>query len=140
MRAGFLLCMVVLLAGTIGTAIGAEGLTALQVIDQQAGTGAVARDGSEVVVNYTGWLYDENAPDHHGSKVDSSLERGQPITFILGEGKVIAGWDKGIKGMHVGGRRILLIPPGLAYRGRRVGKLVPPHASLVFDIELVAVH
>ena len=140
MRAGFLLCAVVLLAGTIGTAIGSEGLTALQVIDQQIGNGAVARDGSKVTVNYTGWLYDENAPDHHGAKVDSSLDRGQPISFTLGQGKVIAGWDKGIKGMHVGGKRTLLIPSRLAYRGRSVGKLVPPHASLVFDIELMAVH
>lgn len=103
MRAGFLLCTVVLLAGTIGTAVGGEGLTKLHVIDQQIGKGAVARDRSEVTVNYSGWLYDVNAPDHHGAKVDSSVERGQPIRFTLGEGKVIAGWDKGIKGMHVGG-------------------------------------
>lgn len=140
MRAGFLLCAIVLLTGTIGTAIGAEGLTALHVIDQQIGHGAVARDGSEVTVNYTGWLYDESAADHHGPKIDSSLDRDQPISFTLGEGKVIAGWDQGIKGMHVGGKRILMIPSRLAYRGRRVGKLVPPHASLIFDIELMAVH
>lgn len=140
MRTGFLLRAIMLMACMVGTAIAAEGLTALRVIDQRVGTGAVARDGSEVVVNYTGWLYDERAPDHHGNKIDSSADHGQPISFTLGEGKVIAGWDKGIKGMRVGGRRTLLIPSRLAYRGRRAGKLVPPNASLVFDIELVAVH
>ena len=140
MRAGLLLFVVLLMAGVAGTALGADELKALQIIDQQVGTGAVARDGREVVVNYTGWLYDASAPDHHGSKIDSSFDHGQPISFTLGEGKVIAGWDKGIKDMRVGGRRTLLIPSRLAYRGRRVGKLVPPHASLIFDIELVAVH
>ena len=129
-----------LMVGVVRIAVGAEGLTTLRVIDQQIGTGAVARDGSEVVVNYSGWLYDESAPDHRGSKIDSSFDRGQPISFTLGEGKVIAGWDKGIKGMRVGGRRTLLIPSRLAYRGRRVGKLVPPDAALVFDIALLGVH
>ena len=140
MRSGFLLCLTVLMAGVIGTAVAAEGVTTLRMIDQQIGTAAVARDGSEVVVNYNGWLYDEDAPDHHGTKVDSSVDRGQPISFTLGEGKVIAGWDKGIKGMRVGGRRTLLIPARLAYGSRRAGKLVPPNAALVFDIALLAVH
>lgn len=140
MRTGLLLCAVILLAGAVGTAMGAEGLSKLGVIERQVGTGAVARDGSEVEVNYTGWLYDATAADHHGIKIDSSRDHGHTISFTLGEGQVIAGWDQGIKGMHVGGRRTLLIPPRLAYRGRRVGKLVPPHASLVFDIELVGVH
>ena len=140
MRAGLLLFAFMSLAVASGIASGANALTSLQKIDRALGSGAVARDGSEVIVNYTGWLYDDSAPDHHGAKIDSSLDRGQPISFTLGEGKVIAGWDKGITGMRVGGKRTLLIPARLAYRGRRVGKLVPPHASLVFDIELVAVH
>ena len=115
-------------------------ITQLGVVDQKVGTGAVARDGSEVELNYTGWLYDGNAKDHHGGKVDSSYDHGQTISFTLGEGKVIAGWDKGIKGMHVGGKRTLLIPPKLAYGARSVGSVVPPNATLIFDIELVSVH
>lgn len=140
MRTGLLLCAVILLAGAVGPATAAERLSRLRVIERQVGTGAVARDGSEVELNYTGWLYDANAPDHHGIEIDSSREHGKTISFTLGEGQVIPGWDRGIKGMHVGGRRILLIPSRLAYRGRRVGKLVPPNAALVFDIELVGVH
>ena len=139
MRAGFLLCAVVLLAGTIGTAIGSEGLTALQVIDQQIGNGAVARDGSKVTVNYTGWLYDENAPDHHGAKVDSSLDRGQPISFTLGQGKVIAGWDTGVQGMKVGGRRRLVIPPHLGYGDRGAGGAIAPGETLIFVVDLLGV-
>jgi FKBP-type peptidyl-prolyl cis-trans isomerase FkpA len=118
----------------------ADGLTQLSVIDQKVGTGAIARNGMQVELNYNGWLYDESAKDHHGAKVDSSYNHGQTISFTLGEGKVIAGWDKGIKGMHVGGRRTLLIPPKLGYGGRRVGNVVPPDASLIFDIELVGAH
>lgn len=118
----------------------ADGITQLSKIDQKIGAGAVARDGMQVEINYTGWLYDGNAKDHHGAKVDSSFDRGKTISFTLGEGNVIAGWDKGIKGMHVGGLRTLLIPPQLGYGGRRVGNVVPPHASLVFDIELVSAH
>ena len=140
MRARLLFFVALLMACVAGTAAGADELKGLQIIDQQVGTGAVARDGSEVAVNYTGWLYDGSAPDHHGSQIDSSFDHGKPISFTLGEGKVIAGWDKGIKGMRAGGRRTLLIPSQLAYRGRRIGKLVPPHASLIFDIQLLAVH
>lgn len=120
--------------------LAADDLTALQVIDTRIGTGTVARNGREVELNYTGWLYDAAAPDHHGSKIDSSYDHGQTITFTLGEGKVIAGWDKGIKGMHAGGKRTLLIPARLGYGGRSVGTVVPPHAALIFDIELVSVH
>lgn len=118
----------------------ADGLTQLGVIDRQAGTGAVARNGSQVELDYTGWLYDENAKDHHGAKVDSSYDHSQTISFTLGEGKVIPGWDRGIKGMRVGGKRTLLIPPKLGYGGRSVGNVVPPNATLIFDIELVSVH
>lgn len=117
-----------------------SGLSALQVIDRSVGSGPVARDGMQVELNYRGWLYDASTPDHRGSQVDNSYERGQPIRFTLGQGQVIAGWDRGIRGMHVGGRRTLLVPARLAYGSRRVGDTVPPHAALVFDIELLGVH
>jgi FKBP-type peptidyl-prolyl cis-trans isomerase FkpA len=116
----------------------ADPITKLVKIDQTVGTGAQARDGAEVKVNYVGWIYDEKAADHHGAKVDSSYDRGQPITFVLGDASMIAGWNQGIVGMRTGGKRTLLIPARLAYGGRHVGP-VPPHATLVFDIELLAV-
>lgn len=116
----------------------AAAITKLVKIDQIVGTGISAHDGSEVKVNYVGWVYDEKAADHHGAKVDSSYDRGQPITFVLGDSRMIAGWNQGIDGMRTGGKRTLLIPPKLAYGGRHVGP-VPPHATLVFDIELLAV-
>ena len=133
--------LAVLLLGFVTTsAIAADDLVQLGTIDQLVGTGAVASTGRQVEVNYIGWLYDAGAKDHRGAKIDSSYDRHQTISFVLGEGKVIAGWDKGIKGMRVGGSRTLLIPSRLAYGGRRVGNLVPPHAALIFDIELVGVH
>ena len=142
MRRSLLRCVALMLvaAAAAPVALAADDLTALTVVDLKVGTGALARDGMQVELNYTGWLYDASAPDHHGARIDSSYDHGQTITFTLGEGKVIAGWDKGIKGMHVGGKRTLLIPPRLGYRGRRVGKLVPATASLVFDVDLVSVH
>ncbi|MBN8922704.1 MAG: peptidylprolyl isomerase [Rhodanobacter sp. 68-29] len=118
----------------------ADNVTQLQKIDRVAGTGTVARDGDVVQVNYTVWLYDANAADHHGKEVDSSLDSGEPISFTLGAGQVIAGWDQGIRGMHVGGKRTLLVPARLAYGSRGAGADVPPNASLVFDVELVGVH
>jgi FKBP-type peptidyl-prolyl cis-trans isomerase FkpA len=131
------LLAVLVLGFVTAPAIAADDLTQLGMIDQQVGTGAVARIGMQVELNYIGWLYDASAKDHHGAKVDSSYDRHQTISFVLGEHQVIAGWDKGIKGMRVGGKRTLLVPPQLAYGARGVGKLVPPHASLIFDIELV---
>src|SRR6185437_4633500 len=133
--------LAVLLLGFVTTsAIAADDLVHLGTIDQLVATGAVASTGRQVEVNYIGWLYDAGAKDHRGAKIDSSYDRHQTISFVLGEHKVIAGWDKGIKGMRVGGRRTLLIPSRMAYGGRRVGELVPPHSALIFDIELVAVH
>lgn len=142
MRRSRLLTATMLLLTTVAAlpASAADGLSQLTVIDRQIGTGAIARNDAQVELNYTGWLYDENAKDHHGAKVDSSYDHGQTISFTLGEGQVIPGWDRGIKGMRVGGKRTLLIPPKLGYGGRRVGNVVPPNASLVFDIELVSVH
>ncbi|HEY0198960.1 MAG TPA: FKBP-type peptidyl-prolyl cis-trans isomerase [Rhodanobacter sp.] len=137
-----LFCLVVMLVATVSApgAIAADGLTQLAVIDRQVGTGAVARPGMDVELNYTGWLYDDSAKDHHGKKIDSSYDHGKTIVFTLGERQVIAGWDKGVKGMRVGGKRTLLIPPHLGYGARAVGDLVPPHSSLIFDIELVGAH
>jgi FKBP-type peptidyl-prolyl cis-trans isomerase FkpA len=114
--------------------------TQLVKIDRTVGTGAVAGDGDEVHVNYTGWLYDARAKDHHGKKFDSSLDNGEPITFTLGAGAVIEGWDQGIMGMRVGGRRTLVIPARLAYGSRGAGEDIPPDATLIFDVELVGVN
>lgn len=117
----------------------ADRLRPLQKTDIAVGTGPVANDGDVVEVNYTGWLYDANARDHHGAEFDSSGENGNPISFTLGAGEVIAGWDQGIRGMRVGGKRVLVIPPRLAYGGRGAGDAVPPNATLVFDVQLVGV-
>ena len=111
----------------------------LTTIDTKVGTGAEATPGMQVTVQYTGWLYDDGARDKHGSKFDSSRDHGEPFTFALGAGKVIKGWDQGVTGMRVGGKRTLLIPSSLGYGARGAGGDIPPNASLVFDVELVAV-
>jgi FKBP-type peptidyl-prolyl cis-trans isomerase FkpA len=114
-------------------------VTELQKIDVKQGTGAEAVAGRPVVVHYTGWLYDASAPDRHGKKFDSSVDRGAPFGFFLGQGKVIKGWDDGVAGMKVGGKRTLVIPPDLAYGARGAGGVIPPNATLVFDVELLEV-
>jgi FKBP-type peptidyl-prolyl cis-trans isomerase FkpA len=111
----------------------------LQRIDERTGTGAVATAGSDVTVHYTGWLYDEKAKDMRGEKFDSSVDRGEPFTFPLGGGQVIRGWDDGVAGMRVGGKRRLLIPSYLGYGSDGAGGVIPPNASLVFEVELLAV-
>ncbi|WP_028917101.1 FKBP-type peptidyl-prolyl cis-trans isomerase [Pseudoxanthomonas sp. J35] len=111
----------------------------LQRIDEQVGDGAIATSGSDVTVHYTGWLYDESAPDRRGRKFDSSRDRGEPFTFLLGAGQVIRGWDDGVAGMRVGGKRTLLIPSDYAYGRRGAGRVIPPNASLVFEVELLDV-
>ena len=111
----------------------------LQRIDVQVGSGAVASSGNEVTVHYTGWLYDEDAPDRRGSKFDSSVDRGEPFTFLLGAGRVIRGWDEGVAGMRVGGKRMLLIPPEYGYGRKGAGGVIPPNGSLVFEVELLGV-
>lgn len=115
------------------------GVDKLIVIDQKDGTGAEAKDGWTVTVNYTGWLYDANAKDKHGKKFDSSYDHGEPFSFMLGQGSVIKGWDKGLLHMHVGGKRTLIIPASMAYGARGAGGDIPPNATLVFDIELLGV-
>ncbi len=114
-------------------------MTELQKIDVKQGTGAEAASGKRVRVHYTGWLYDAAAPDHHGRKFDSSLDRGQPFGFVLGAGQVIRGWDEGVAGMKVGGKRTLIIPPEMGYGARGAGGVIPPNATLVFDVELLQV-
>ncbi len=109
----------------------------LTVVDSKVGTGAEAMAGMKVTVHYTGWLYDETAGNKHGSQFDSSRDHGEPFSFVLGAGNVIAGWDQGVAGMHVGGKRTLLIPAALGYGARGAGDDIPPNASLVFDVELL---
>ena len=111
----------------------------LQRIDVTMGQGAVAQAGDEVSVHYTGWLYDQHAPDKRGQKFDSSRDRGQPFVFLLGAGRVIRGWDEGVAGMRVGGKRELRIPADLGYGRDGAGGVIPPGASLVFEVELLDV-
>jgi FKBP-type peptidyl-prolyl cis-trans isomerase FkpA len=111
----------------------------LVIEDSKVGTGATAAPGADVVVHYTGWLYDEAAPAHHGKKFDSSVGK-EPFTFPLGGGRVIKGWDQGVAGMQVGGKRTLTIPPALGYGERGAGGgVIPPNATLIFDVELLEV-
>jgi FKBP-type peptidyl-prolyl cis-trans isomerase FkpA len=91
------------------------------------------------VVQYTGWLYEDAAADHKGKKFDSSLDSGKPFSFPLGTGSVIKGWDQGVVGMQVGESRRLVIPPDLAYGDSGAGGVIPPGATLVFDVELVKI-
>ena len=111
----------------------------LQIVDQKPGTGAEAVSGKAVIVHYTGWLYDPVAADGHGAKFDSSVDRNVPFGFFLGAGKVIKGWDEGILGMKVGGKRTLVIPPPKGYGERGSGGVIPPDATLLFDVELIEV-
>lgn len=136
----FLLATVLLAACSGSDTIPPGGSVAeLQRIDDRVGTGATATSGSDVTVHYTGWLYDQNAPDKRGKKFDSSLTRNEPFTFLLGAGKVIRGWDEGVAGMQVGGKRTLLIPSGYGYGRAGAGGVIPPNASLVFEVELLDV-
>ncbi len=104
----------------------------LRYTDLVVGNGALAEDGMMVAVHYTGWLTD-------GTKFDSSVDRGQPFSFQLGASQVIPGWDEGVKGMRVGGKRKLVIPPELGYGDRGAGGVIPPNATLVFEVEFVNV-
>jgi FKBP-type peptidyl-prolyl cis-trans isomerase FkpA len=115
------------------------GITQLQMVDTVTGTGAEARPGRVVSVHYTGWLYDASKADKRGSKFDSSKDRKEPFEFPLGGGQVITGWDKGFEGMKVGGTRVLTIPPQMGYGARGAGGVIPPNATLVFEVELLEV-
>jgi peptidylprolyl isomerase len=108
----------------------------LQIIDTKAGTGASPKTGQICVMHYTGWLYENGAK---GAKFDSSVDRGQPFEFPIGTHRVIAGWDEGVATMKVGGKRTLIIPPELGYGARGAGGVIPPNATLMFDVELLDV-
>ena len=114
-------------------------ITELQKIDRQVGTGREAEPGFNVTVHYTGWLYDAVAKDHKGTKFDSSVDRKEPFNFFLGGGQVIQGWDEGFAGMKIGGKRTLVIPPEMGYGARGAGGVIPPNATLIFDVELLGV-
>ena len=111
----------------------------LMITTTQAGSGVAAEEGSFVSVHYTGWLYDPEIDGGRGAKFDSSVDRGTPFQFPLGEGRVIAGWDEGVAGMVIGEKRELLIPPDLGYGSRGAGAVIPPDATLLFEVELLAV-
>ena len=108
----------------------------LQIIDTKAGTGATPTPGQICVVHYTGWLYQDG---QKGKKFDSSVDRNEPFEFPIGQHRVIAGWDEGVATMKVGGKRTLIIPPALGYGARGAGGVIPPNATLMFDVELLAV-
>jgi FKBP-type peptidyl-prolyl cis-trans isomerase FkpA len=111
----------------------------LQYEDTVLGSGATAASGHKVSVHYTGWLLDPAAPQSRGRKFDSSKDRNRPFEFELDGGQVIRGWDEGVQGMKVGGTRVLTIPPGLGYGARGAGGVIPPNATLVFEVELLGV-
>jgi FKBP-type peptidyl-prolyl cis-trans isomerase FkpA len=115
-----------------------SGITTLQQTDVKPGTGAEARPGMTVRVHYTGWLYDAAAPEKRGREFDSS-KNSSPFDFRLGAGEVIEGWDKGVAGMKVGGTRMLTIPPAMGYGSRGAGGVIPPNATLLFEVELLDV-
>lgn len=108
----------------------------LKINDTQVGTGASPTTGQTCVMHYTGWLYENGTK---GKKFDSSVDRGQPFEFPIGTGRVIKGWDEGVASMKVGGKRTLIIPPELGYGARGAGGVIPPNATLMFDVELLGV-
>ena len=111
----------------------------LQYDDTVLGSGEQAAAGQRVSVHYTGWLYDPTADKSRGSKFDSSKDRDDPFNFHLGAGQVIKGWDEGVQGMKVGGQRVLTIPADLGYGARGAGGVIPPNATLVFEVDLLSV-
>src|ERR1700687_971269 len=111
----------------------------LEILELQPGTGAVLAVGQGAVVQYTGWLYEATAPDTKGKQFDSSSNSGQPFRFTVGAGQVIKGWDQGVVGMKVGGRRRLTIPAEVAYGASGASGVIPPGATLVFDVDLVGI-
>jgi peptidylprolyl isomerase len=121
-------------AQTTGAAVTTP--SGLKIIDTQVGTGASPKPGQTCVMHYTGWLYENGAK---GKKFDSSVDRGQPFEFPIGQGRVIPGWDEGVATMKVGGKRTLIIPPELGYGARGAGGVIPPNATLMFDVELLGV-
>lgn len=128
------LILIVLITGLAGSAYANP--QGLKVTDHKVGTGTEAVNGKKVSVHYTGWLDNKG---QKGKKFDSSVDRGTPFSFTLGVGQVIKGWDQGVKGMKVGGKRTLNIPASLGYGARGAGATIPPNADLIFDVELLGV-
>jgi FKBP-type peptidyl-prolyl cis-trans isomerase FkpA len=114
-------------------------VNSLQSEDIKVGTGAPIAAGQQAVVQYTGWLYDASTADKKGKEFDSSANSGQPFRFVIGGGQVIKGWDQGVAGMQAGGRRKLIIPADLAYGQEGAGGVIPPGATLVFEVTLVGI-
>jgi FKBP-type peptidyl-prolyl cis-trans isomerase len=112
---------------------------ALQKTDLAPGNGVEIKSGQTALVHYTGWLYDAAAPENKGKKFDSSVDRNEPFEFPVGAGMVIKGWDEGVVGMKVGGKRRLVIPPEMGYGARGAGGVIPPNATLIFEVELLDV-
>lgn len=119
---------------------GSAAVTSLKITDTVVGTGVTAIAAKSLTVHYTGWLYDVKATDQKGTKFDSSNDRASPFTFVLGAGRVIPGWDQGLVGMRVGGKRTLLIPSSMAYGSAGSPPAIPRNAALVFEVELLAVN
>lgn len=116
-----------------------KNITTLVIKDTTLGNGRQAEKGLAVTVHYTGWLYDPSQKDSKGKKFDSSLDRNDPFVFNLGGGQVIRGWDDGVDGMKIHGKRTLIIPPDMGYGARGAGGVIPPNATLIFDVELLGV-
>ncbi len=134
---GGIMCALLLSIGSAAAASGpVETPSGLKYVDEQVGSGAEAVKGKSVSVHYTGWL---NEGGKKGTKFDSSVDRGSPFQFGLGAGMVIAGWDEGVAGMKIGGKRTLYIPAKLGYGSRGAGGVIPPNADLIFDVELLGV-
>ena len=124
----------------VGSATPGPAAESLIVNDTKVGTGREATSGATVYMHYTGWLYRPLAKNMRGRQFDSSIPRGEPLDFVLGTGRVIKGWDQGIVGMKVGGKRTLIIPSELAYGSRAApGGGIPPNSALIFDVELIDV-
>ena len=141
----FALAIITVIAGGMFASASVQAQTAgkpmttpsgLQIIDSKVGTGASPKTGQTCVMHYTGWLYENGAK---GKKFDSSVDRGQPFEFPIGTHRVIPGWDEGVATMKVGGKRTLIIPPQLGYGERGAGCVIPPNATLIFDVELLGI-
>jgi len=138
----FLPALIVALAAACGekpAAAPPSPVNSLEIVDLRAGEGASIAAGQQAVVQYTGWLYEASAPDKKGRQFDSSAKSGEPFRFAVGAGQVIKGWDQGVVGMKIGGRRRLTIPADLAYGENGAGGVIPPGATLVFEVELAGI-
>jgi FKBP-type peptidyl-prolyl cis-trans isomerase FkpA len=136
---GFAVLPALAQSGNAAPAPAAADIKELVVKDTKAGEGKVAEKGKAVLVHYTGWLYDPKAEGQKGKQFDSSLTRPTPFGFVVGAGRVIKGWDEGVAGMKKGGKRTLIIPPAMGYGDRGAGGVIPPGATLLFDVELIDV-